>query len=338
MQIKGMEEMKMKSIEPFNKVWLDCYNNLKLSLLISMNPKYETRGYENIYEYDCIEQNAGSGQIVNCITEEQFYIDYEEFAQMEKLNPDSEREFLEIVINQIKKKNGFVLMRTDLYDWLEGSVCWHNYHWDHYSLLVDYDEDNDMIIAFDEAGGQYKRLQVRRGDLYNHLSDNLNFEKIRLITVNDSPMLHPVSLQRLVNNAEKIVKSLEKCINKDFWYMQTSDYEDFWYKDLNGVYLQKIEGRQKANALLMEELSCIDIGVVNKLFDRWKSIFEDLSNEWVTIRMALFLIYRKRKNRTEKLAEINEKVQSCLLSEKKVWEEFISNMRKAVDLEINVIY
>ena len=328
----------MKSIEPYNRVWLDCYNNLKLSLLISINPKYEMRGYENVYEYFCHEQVAGSGQVVNCITEEQSYIDYKEFAQMEKLNPSSEEEFLEIVINQLKQKKGFVLMRTDLYDWLEGSVSWHNYHWDHYSLLVDYDEAKDMIVAFDEAGGQYKKLYVHREKLYSHLFNNPKFEKIRLITIKDSVSLHPISFQRLVNNAEKIVKSIEKCIGKELWYMQASDYEAFWYKDLNGVYLQKIEGRQKANAMLMGELGGMDIGLSHEFFDKWKDAFEKLSNDWVTIRMALYLIYRKEKSRDEKLIEINKKVQSCLLIEKRIWEEFLSNMKKVANLDINIIY
>ena len=325
----------MKSIEPFNKVWLDCYNNLKLSLLINISPEYEIRGYENRYKYFCVEHVAGSGQVVNCITEEQSFIHCNEFAQIEKINPDSEKEFLEIVINQLKKETGFVLMRTDLYDWLEGSVCWHNYHWDHYSLLVDYDEKQDKIVAFDEAGGQYKKLFVNREKLYGHLFNNPKFEKIRLITISDSVSLHPISLQRLVNNAERIVDSIENCLGKEFWYMQKSDYESFWYNDLNGIYLQRIEGRQKANAHLMKELAN-RVENLSKELMYLRDEFEELSSNWATIRMALYLIYQKEKSRGERLNEINEKVKDFLLREKEVWRKFADSANNQ-DLSINII-
>jgi hypothetical protein len=319
---------EMKSIKPFNRVWLDCYNNLKLSLLIYLNPEYEMRGYENVYKYSHIDFCAKSGKNFNCITEDQYYVEYEEFSYLEKLNPPTEEYFLNIVISHLKSEKGFVLMRTDLYDWLEGSVCWHKFHWDHYSLLVDYNEQDDTLLVYDEAGGQYKSFNVCRKSLYCHLSNNKDFEKIRLITINNDVSLKSIQLSKLVENAKKIVDSIEICTKKEFWHMQPSDYETNEYKDLNGVFLQKIEGRQNANVLFMDMLASKDKLKSREQLIQWKHAFEQLSNEWRNIRIALYIIYKKEKNREAKLVLLNGKIQRCLLTEKKIWEEFIVCMNK----------
>lgn len=323
----------MKSIEPFNKVWLDCYNNLKLSLLININPAYERRGYENIYEYSCNVHIPESGIKVNCISEEQYYVDFSDFAEVEKIKPQTEDEFLDIIMKHLKSDKGFVLIHIDLFDWFEGSICWQKYHWDHYSLIVDYNEKDDVFIAYDEAQAQYKSLCVKRKELYKHLSNNSDFEKVRLITIYDDVKLKPISVVKLNSNAQNIVNSIEKHIDRYFWEMEAGDYAGLWFRDLIGVYMQRIEGRQKANKMLMLTLTSLnEIPSKDQLY-KWAKEFETLSNDWSTLRMGVYKVYLKEKGRAKILDVINTNLKKCLIHEKNLWEDFICTMNKLDNLD-----
>lgn len=314
----------MKTIEPYNEVWLDCYNNLKLSLLRYINADNVIRGLNNNYKYKIFPHRFEEAEEFYCITEDQTIIFYEEIADIERLSPQTEEEFYDVVKKQLSRDNGFVLMRTDLFDWLEGNICWHRYHWDHYSLLVDYDEENKQFTVFDEKGGNYVKFFVPESKLYKCLFYSDKHELLRLVTLKDEKV-RVQSHDELKSNAKVIIGTIDKCLECEFWTMEEYIYDGGHYKDLNGVYLQKIEGRHRANAILMELLEQehnnqgIDLS-------GFKQAFDELAVEWGKIRMALFVLYLRKKNREEKIHELNEKVRECLRREKGLWEDFIGKL------------
>ncbi len=313
----------MKNIEPYNEVWLDCYNNLKLSLLRYGSKDNVIRGLTNNYKYKIFPFVFEGSEEFYCISEDQSIIFYEEFSTVERLNPETEEEFYSIVKKQLSSDKGFVLMRTDLFDWLEGNICWQRYHWDHYSLLVDYDEVNKQFTVFDERGGNYVKFFVPEEKLYKCIFHSEKHELLRLLTLSGD-RVKMQSLDELKQNAMKINESIDECLKLKFWDMEEFIYEGEHYKDLNGIYLQKIEGRQQANARLMNllknhsELPGVDL-------DEYQKAFEELAVEWGKIRMALFVIYMRKKNRREKINELNVKLQECLQREKKLWSDFIES-------------
>lgn len=313
----------MKKIEPFNDVWLDCYNNLKTSLLQYIDKSYLARGYINNYTYEIMPYIFENSKEFYCITEEQRIIDYEEFTEQKYANPENEEEFLEILKEQISNKDGFALMRTDLYDWMEGSVCWHRYHWDHYALIVDYDKENKRFLAFDEKGGNYIKLYVPESKLYKCVYHTKDFEIFRFITLNNNSNIVLPSIESIKQYATGIIDSIDDCKPIDLWEMEEFILEGGHYKDLNGVFLQKIEGRQKANSFLL----CWASKNYSALKDRCKEFevgFNELSAEWSKIRMALYLLYMRKNNRKEKILELNSMVHACFDKERKLWTSVIN--------------
>ncbi|MBO6166691.1 MAG: hypothetical protein J6O17_10050 [Eubacterium sp.] len=313
----------MKRIEPFNDIWLDCYNNQKLSILIYKNEDNKALAYNNNYKYEIMPYIFGGSKEFNCIACGQYIITFEEFSQMDKMNPKNEEEFLKLIKNQVTKENGFVLMRTDLYDWLEDSICWHRYHWDHYSLIVDYDEENQQFLVFDEKKGNYVKFYVPESKIYKCVFHTDKFEILRLITL-DGEEIKIQTTEDIKKNASDIVESIDNCLEKRFWDMEEFIFDGEHYKDLNGIFLQKIEGRHKANAGLIRWMETN--GMASGLDYRTLSEeFEKLSVEWAKIRMALFVIYMKKKNRQEKINELNEKLYECLTKERELWNQVIAS-------------
>lgn len=313
----------MKKIEPFDDAWLDCYNNLKLSLLRYKNPKNVVRGYNNNYRYEIYPIIFEESEEFYCISEEQYIIDYEEFAEQSKINPKSKEEFYDIIKKQLSSENGFVLMRTDLFDWLEGNICWQRYHWDHYSLIVDYNDENKRFTVFDEKGGNYVKFYVPEDKLYNCIFYSDVFEILRLITIT-SDIVKIQSFDDIKKNAIKINESIDECLKLDFWKMEDFIYDGGHYKDLNGIYLQKIEGRQGANAMLMKWIKS-DANEASIDCLKYQNGFEELASEWAKIRMALFVMYLKKNSRPQKINELNTKVKECLMKEKGLWEKIIQS-------------
>lgn len=311
----------MKTIEPYNEVWLDCYNNLKLSLLRYIDEENVIRGLNNNYKYKIFPHKFEECDEFYCITEDQTIIFYEEFSDIERVSPKTEEEFYDVVKNQLSMENGFVLMRTDLFDWLEGNICWQRYHWDHYSLLVDFDEVSRQFTVFDEKGGNYVKFFVPESKLYKCLFYSDKHELLRLVTLKPEKV-RVQSWDEIKSNAQTIIDSIDKCMECEFWTMEEYVYDGGHYKDLNGVYLQKIEGRHQANALLMKMLE--ERGAADGVdFAKYRSAFEGLAVEWGKIRMALFVLYLRKKNREQKIRELNEMLRECLQHEKDLWLEIM---------------
>ena len=144
---------------------------------------------------------------------------------------------------------------------------------------------------------------------------------MRLITLTKDKV-ELQSIDEIKKNAIEIIESIDNCLKYDFWNMENYIYDGGHYKDLNGIYLQKIEGRHKANSKLMTWLNA---GNEKGNYIKFQNAFDELATEWSKIRMALFILYVKRNNREKKIQELNQKMKDCLLTEKKIWNEIINN-------------
>lgn len=318
----------MKKIEPFNKVWLNCYNNLMLSLLTSVDSSYETYGFENQYKYYVGNEISGGGVKFNYLTVNQDICNFETFSTIEEKNFSDEKEFKACIVQHLCNKDGFVLIYVDLHDWLEGSICWKKFHWEHYSLLVDYDKDTRKVIAFDELNGKYVKFQVYIDELFNHLSKNNHCSQIRLVTLKKAFSLPKLDMKNYVYNAKKIINNIDAARKNEFWLINEYDFKAHSHMELNGVYLQRIEGRQEANKKMLEEF-------MNKSKEHSREGFKELCNgfsllvdKWRNIRFNLFKAYFDDNNRAMLLEQINWDMKKALLHEKKIWQEFVKVMEE----------
>lgn len=316
----------MKKIEPYSKVWLNCNNNLKLSLLMSVNEEYESRGYENLYEYVAGQEKSGGGVEFNYLTVKQPFYSYNTFSDVVEKNFSNESDFKKCIINQLKLENGYVLVYVDLHDWLEGSVSWKKFHWEHYSLLVDYNPEKKSVVAFDELQGQYVKFEVDIDRLFSCLSNNKRFSQLRLITLKKNFSLPQISREKLHNNAKDIIESISNIRCKEFWKMSDNDFRARSHMEVNGVYLQQLDGRQEANKKLVDMV--IQAGNVNSQNNMRKirNSFLKLAENWRSIRMELYRVYFDDVNREQLLKHLNHAVKICLAQEQELWHAFIKNI------------
>lgn len=293
---------------------------------MSIDEKYEIHGYENRYEYISGKETSGGGVEFRYLTVEQPFYSYNMFADITEKNFSMESDFKECIMEQLSLENGYVLIRVDLHDWLEGSVSWKKFHWDHYSLLVDYNPDKKMVIAFDELQGQYVKFEVAIDKLFDCLSHNKRFAQLRLITMKENFSLPQISAAKLVNNAKDIIQNIAHMKNTEYWKMSDNDFRARSHMEINGVHLQRIDGRQEANKELINMV--IKAGKVGskESLRRIKNNFSELAEDWRRIRMELYRVYFDDRNREQLLLNLNCVVQNCLSQEEELWYRFIKNM------------
>lgn len=309
-------------IEPFAKVWINCEANLKISLLRQINEKYEYLAYENNYVYVSRTEESGGGNKFKCLTVKQEIVDYDEFAYLSDVKKKRKRKISKLIAKHLEDINNYVLVDVDLYKWLEGSVAWNKFHWNHYALLTRYDKETKRVEAFDELQGNYVKFQKRIKEVIKSITKEKQGSGIKMLTLNNSTEIPVFAKSKIVSNGYSLITSIKKAQNTFYFGMSENDYRARSHMELNGVYLQRISGRQSANSTLMElagarEWLSYDDSI------RLKCKFELLEKQWEEIRMLVYRIYFDETGRKSILDEVNHLVEVCLAEEKEAWEEFL---------------
>lgn len=301
---------------------------MEITLLKSINIKFEHFAFENNYEYDLKEHITGGNARFNAITINQSILPLKDFVHEITMKNFTKEQFFNVIKKQLEKDNNYALLDVDLYNWLEGSVCWQKYHWHHYTLLVDYNNDNHKFRVFDERKGQYIEFFIDEDKLYNCIAFNEGFKsKLRLITLYENYSIKRVTLDKIVLNAKKIIDGLSNSMNKEFWLLPENDYIAKSFIDLSGIYLQRIEGRQKGNASLIKMMREKNILNYEKLI-KYQNTFHKLSYRWKVVRIELYKLYFNVINREIEFVKLNENIRKCLNDEYEVWRDFIDYSEK----------
>lgn len=315
-----------KNLKIYNDIWFDCYINMKITLLRKINEKFDCIAFENNYIYDFPEHITGGNAKFNVITVNQKMLSLNNFANVAEVTNYSREGFIKRIKLHLSKENSFALVAVDLYNWLEGSLCWKKHHWYHYSLLVEYDYNIKKFKVIDELNGKYVEFYVDEKKLYNSIAFESSFKtKAKLLSLLDNYKMPEITLENIVANAEKIINGLQRNIHKDFWLLPENDYIAKSYRDLSGVYLQRIEGRQKGNVKLIEVIKEMNI-LPHISYKHYYQGFTDLSNLWSKNRLFLYKLYLDSKNRKKNYEKLNSNIKICMKKEVDIWSEMIKEI------------
>ncbi len=209
---------------------------------------------------------------------------------------------------------------------LEGSVSWKKFHWKHYALIESYNKDTDNFQAFDEKQGNYVRFEVSLKTLFSSIFVDEEGERF-IYALNLSNQIQPMTFrtEKIIKFSQNICTSIDLLPNEFFSQMSDNDFRARSHMELIGVYLQRIEGRQKANHLLMEYLQkergeCVSVDVES---------FEKLAENWREIRLDLYRNYFDDKRRRNGLKKINRDIKNVLNQKKRLWSKTEERLMRA---------
>ena len=208
-----------KNIKAYNDIWFNCFINMEITLLKIINENLDCIAFENNYTFDFYEHTTGGNAKFNAITVNQDMPPIKDFADEFEIQNYNREEFIKELKSHLLSNNGFALVSVDLYNWLEGGLCWKKYHWYHYSLVVDYNYEINQFKVFDELNGHYIEFYVDEKKLYNSIPFECELNpKAILLRLRDSFKTPEITLKNIVINAEKIIDGLQRNIKNFFGY------------------------------------------------------------------------------------------------------------------------
>ena len=322
-----------QNLIPYNDIWASCIHNMILTLLQYSGGNTNII-YKNDYEYNFKKSKTDDCEVYR-ISFGKEIIELNKFAKITYSDMVySDEKFIQKVKEYIADDNCFVAINVDLFDWFPEGICYHQYHWNHYTLLTDYIEDNDMFQVFDEANGIYKKTEISSKKICECILRN---EKncIIFIEINKYNYIPKFTLNEVLINAKKLILKIETKNNITFYNMSEQSYDANWFRDLDAMHLMRIKERQKANAKLMYMLN----NVLNEnTLCECEATFRKLALQWNIIRLQLIKLYMKKEKRKENCNILNELIHTCFDMEKLSWEkvvqilEPISNNERVNDL------
>lgn len=313
----------MKYIKPFNKVWLGCMNNLKLSLLLTIKKEAERFAYFNSYEYIANQEISGGNNNFYNLTICNYFLEMEQFSDISEISVPEKNELKDVIISQLEKERGYVILYVDLFNWLEGSVSWKKFHWQHYSLVADYDKSNDKYVVFDERQGKYVEFMVDFETLYSSIVRDIEKKGvIQLVDLKEKFSLPSLTITDIKENAKRTCDSIVNVLTKNFFLqMSDNDFRARSHMELNGIYLQRIEGRQRANQMF------VDSFMQEHCFSDLKSEFAYLEKRWLDIRLNLYKSYFDEEERKDDLKLVNSEIKDALRKEMDLWSRIESSIK-----------
>lgn len=308
-----------QNLIPYNDVWASCIHNMVLTLL-QYSGGNTSVVYKNDYYYAFSTNTTDDGGDVNRFIFEKEVIELSKFAHVKYLDMVySDEKFIQKVKDYIKNDNCFVAINVDLFDWFPDGMCYHQFHWNHYTLLSDYIEDKDMFVVFDEAKGVYESAEISSQKIFECM---LRDEKdcILFIEIKKQNYFPKFTLHEVVDNAKKLVLNLEKHKGVTFYEMSEYCYGTKCFRDLDEMYFMKIKERQRTNAILM--------GMLNEiLFEHslceCENGFRQLEKQWNIIRLLFMKMYLREDMRKENRRKLNELLHSSFDLEQSLWEKVV---------------
>jgi hypothetical protein len=313
-------ETKM-NIKPYDKIWFSCVINMKLSILTSIREDYEIVAYDNNYTYFSEIKGAGV-----CLTE------YLKLAMEMNLNLDSdiyknpllvEYEDDQSFINKVKKfleEGKYVSVGVDLFYWAPNSICWNKFHWHHYSLITEYNEEKKEFLFLDDNLYGYGKFSIPEERFIKAVESSEFIEKAYVFELNTTVNPNCISTSTLIENAKKIINNIKDISQCNFWLMDTLVEDIEGFMDLNAMYLLQIKNRQRANLCLLDELE--KHAVFDKVkIQEVKELCINLIQGWDLAKNKLIQIYSSI-NRTEKVIALNKTIKHLFKVEIQMWELF----------------
>lgn len=313
----------MINLQPFNEFWIDCVFNSSFSVLTSISKSYMDASLVNCYSYYVQNVEAPLGNKLNCIRLNNS--DSKQESQIASAISTTPIEFRnkpkikETIINLLME--GILLVGVDLYDWVPNSICWHRYHWEHYSLIKEYNAFKDVFIVLDESlqGFGMHEIPSERFEI-SVLKSSLPVDGFS-IAYNEDIDDYAISHDEILDNANRLMSELSE-IKDELWKFTEKNIEAGYMFDLFSMYAHQIANRQIANIKLINRLTEL------ALLDSLKSIeiikqFHDLKNGWTMIKNK-FIKGNISVPRILDYKNLNTLAHNLILKEIDTWETLLT--------------
>lgn len=231
--------MKRLPITPLSNVWLNCYLNNMLSIILSIDPSNNYIACENNYTYDFIGQCGW----YKCLS-----INYNNIYKFcKRLKCDYVGIDFSDALNIIKNNidNNFAILATvDLYNWLPNNVNFHKRHANHDTLIIGYDDSKKKMYVFDDDVNGYREHTVT----YECFMSSLVISNLKRVSINQAIPVVKHNIEKIKLNTDLLISSISSICYASMWNV----YENYdMMMDLI-TEMTKIIYRQKLNKQFFE--------------------------------------------------------------------------------------
>ena len=315
--------MKTKlNIKPFDEFWINCTFNGLFSIMCTLDNSYADLAYMNCYSY-FIEGEVLKGLKVKNDSEIYDSVMRSHVAHIPyKLKHLSDDELLTSIVRLLDKYH--LMIGVDLYYWIPNSFCWKKYHWVHYSIVNEFDDETNSFIVLDESLAGYGVYRIPPERMLLAMR-KCNLEKDGyILMLNEAVSKYELNISSIFNNAYRLQEEVKSFMGTDeIWNYSEYDVHEGNKFDLFSMYAFQISNRQKANTILTKRL--YESGIIrhddhNVICDS----FADITRGWDQIK-ALFLKGNLTSPKTLNMYKIREIKDSLLKKESEVWKKLAAS-------------
>lgn len=150
----------------------------------------------------------------------------------------------------------------------------------------------------------------------------LKEEREKFARLKEKFSLPSLTITDIKENVKRTCDSIVNVLTKNFFLqMSDNDFRARSHMELNGIYLQRIEGRQRANQMF------VDSFMQEHCFSDLKTEFAYLEKRWLDIRLNLYKSYFDEEERKDDLELVNSEIKDVLRKEMDLWSRIESSIK-----------
>lgn len=258
---------KILPIKPFNAFYMNCFLNNYFSLLAFLDKSYEAAAFINSYSYSEYNFSFNPLRFIRV----NFDHSYEDLFEK---SPVTEEYYIfkdmNNIIEELKEliiSNKPIRLFVDLYNWIPENIAWQKHHWNHFSLIIGFDDDKKVFYAIDDDGKgcidireipEERLINSFRGTGYfvdyggYHTRPDIK-SPCKIVNYSDNIKTYKIETEHIAANAKIILESIIETKQGGFWEFTANpdldEVSDVGIAELNIIY-----NRQIGNRLLFKEL------------------------------------------------------------------------------------
>ena len=325
--------MDIKSIKPYTENWFNCKSNLFLSILQTVDEKYKYIACNNEYhylkkseatkncEFNIIEMRT-TWSILGDMIKNVTYVNYE-----------NDEQFFKLIIDSLSQ-NKFFFVGVDLFYWIKENFCYGVNHWLHSTMIQKYDDDKELFYVFDVGNEKnYGLFTIGKKELLKAVKEGFFRNELSFYCDMDTNVkVENITIGLYKESAKNLIDDLSNVLDDEYYWMDTKDYDERSYADLNHVFLGRIAQRHIANKKMFDEIYKREV-ISRDLASEIRCISDELYKGWSLVQCRVYMLYMQ-KNLKQKIENINIKMKILFNKEKDMWIKFCEALEEKKDDEI----
>ncbi len=327
---------KILQIKPYKEFYMNCSLNNFSSLLTFANKSYEVAAFVNSYRYSVYSFSYNPLKFISVnfdnsyedLTNKNYIID-ENYFFKDMNNIAGELKELIILGKPI-------FLYIDLFNWIPDNIAWQKHHWNHFSLIIGFDDNKKVFYAIDDdAKGSIDIREIPEERLINSFKGTGYFVEYggyhtrpdiespcKIINISECIEPYKINLDQIIANAKIILEDIEKINQSGFWeFIDDSNLDvmsDSGIAELNIIY-----NRHIGNKLLIMELYKENI-IKSDYYEFLYSSITNIINNWNKAKNIL--IKSKYKNTLSQISvPLIEICNKNLQDEACFWNSFLNS-------------